>query len=146
MNISAAALGLAFTAILMLACGASGGSPGPMPPNGPNPTPTPTATPVPSGKIPLSDLGTGMYLGFQGGLYANGSNAVPSAQDAAGLARASLVQPLDVNGSPSAGGKIVMMSIGMSNTNDEWCGVANHGGACFAWTLMGQAAADSSVN
>src|SRR5438477_8665256 len=66
---------------------------------------------------PINDLGTGLYLGqYQGGLYPGGSNGMPSAHSATGLARAAGVQPLDVNGNPSAGGKSILVSIGMSNT------------------------------
>src|SRR6266851_3549298 len=37
--------------------------------------------------VPLNDLGTGTYLGFQGGLYPNGSNVRPATHDAAGVHR-----------------------------------------------------------
>lgn len=70
---------------------------------------------------PGNDLGTGLYLGvYQGGLYENGSNAVPSDHEADGLAAASQITPLDVNGNPSAQGKIVFLSMGMSNAAIEF--------------------------
>jgi len=65
---------------------------------------------------PLTELGTDEYQGFKGGLYPDGKNERPSAHEAAGLALAKQVQPLDADGNPSADGKIVLMSVGMSNT------------------------------
>src|SRR5438309_2277683 len=100
------------------------------------------------GATPINDLGTGYYLGqFQGGLYENGSNAVPTAQDTQGKKEASAVQPLDSNGKPSSTGKIVLLSIGMSNTSMEWCGT--YSGCTKAIdpnSFMYQAAHDTGVN
>ena len=72
------------------------------------------------GQTPIDDLGTGTYAGFQGGLYPGGSNVRPAAHLAAGLAETAFIVPRDATGAPSVGGKIVFMSIGMSNTNNEW--------------------------
>jgi hypothetical protein len=69
-----------------------------------------------SGLVPLTDLGTGDYHGFQGGLYPDGKNERPAAHEAAGRALAAQVRPLDVDGKPSADGKIVLLGIGFSNT------------------------------
>jgi len=72
------------------------------------------------GFTPIMDLGTGTFNGWEGGLYANGSNALPQAHAAAGAAIANSVVPLDANGNPDpVNGKIVWLSIGMSNTNQE---------------------------
>jgi hypothetical protein len=60
------------------------------------------------------------YLGFAGGLYENNSDSVPSDHDVAGQAIAATIQPLNASGSPSANGKIVFTSIGMSNAADEF--------------------------
>ena len=95
-------------------------------------------------RIALTDLGTRTYLGFSGGLYPNGSNTLPASHAARGLAQARLVQPLDAQGRPSAAGKIVLVSIGMSNTTQEFC--AQSGVRCDSWTFGGQAAADAGVN
>ena len=95
--------------------------------------------------IPLNDLGNGMYLGFPGGLYENGTNVAPSDHLAAGLAHAARVRPLDANGNPSPNGKIVMISVGMSNTTQEFCAAGNPA-PCNAWSFIGQAAADPAVN
>src|SRR5207244_6822737 len=73
---------------------------------------------VDSSKLkPLTELGTGEYQKFQGGLYPDGKNERPTAHEAAGLALAKQVQPFDADGKPSADGKIVLLSIGMSNTS-----------------------------
>jgi hypothetical protein len=97
-------------------------------------------------RIPLNDLGSGMYLGqFEGGLYENGANLVPSDHAAAGLAHAALIRPLDRDGNPSPSGKMVMISVGMSNTTQEFCS-ANNPGPCTSWSFVGQANADPAVN
>ena len=67
---------------------------------------------------PLPDLGTGKYHGFMGGLYPEGKNQRPSVHEAAGLARAKKIVPLDAKGKPSPDGKIVLISVGMSNTTN----------------------------
>jgi len=124
-------------------------------------------------RIPLVDLGLNIYNpalqaggGYQGGLYAGGSNTMPAAHHAAGVAKATAVQLLDQNGNPSSTGKIVLLSIGMSNTTEEFC-VAAHatmtcGGStgrtcntpsgnrwqqnCHATSFMGQAALEPGLN
>jgi hypothetical protein len=70
--------------------------------------------------IPLTDLGSARYLGFSGGLYPDGKNSRPSAHNEAGVALGATVQPVDRDGKPSCSGKIVMISIGMSNTSREF--------------------------
>ena len=69
---------------------------------------------------PLIDFGTGTYRGSQGGLYPGGSNVRPAAHNAAGLSIAQSISPLNNAGSIDvANGKIVWMSIGMSNCTQE---------------------------
>jgi hypothetical protein len=70
--------------------------------------------------VPLNDLGSGMYLGMMGGLYADGSNTRPAAHDAAGLALAQSIQPLDAAGNPDPNGLYGLLSIGMSSTAHTW--------------------------
>ena len=73
------------------------------------------------GLPPLNDLGTGFYRGLQGGLYPGGENVRPQAHNAAGLAIAHQIRPLDVDGNPDdVQGKIVLLSVGMSNTMQEF--------------------------
>lgn len=61
---------------------------------------------------PLDDLRTGRYLGKQGGLYPGGRNTPSAAYRKKGLAAAKQVAPI--------GGRIVLLSIGMSNTAQEF--------------------------
>jgi hypothetical protein len=73
-----------------------------------------------SGFKPLTELGTGKHKDFTGGLYPDGKNERPAAHEAAGLALAKQVQPLDDKGKPADDGKIVLLSIGMSNTTQAF--------------------------
>ena len=97
-------------------------------------------------RVPLSDLGTGCYLGFQGGLYPNASNTMPAAHRSAGLAAAARIRPLDTEGRPSATGRIVLLSIGMSNTTQEFCSDGGLPGSCQPTSFVAQATADPAVN
>ncbi len=98
-----------------------------------------------NGLVPLPDLGSGTYLGFEGGLYPGGSNQMPAEHRLEGLQRAQRIEPLDRNGQPDRDGKIVLLSIGMSNTDREFCG-GQDSGVCHPWSFMGQAAADPAVD
>jgi len=70
--------------------------------------------------IPLTDFGDKTYQGLKGGLYPNGENTRPKAHTEAGLAIAKNIKPLDRNGNvDEKNGKIVWLSIGMSNTTQE---------------------------
>ena len=97
-------------------------------------------------KVALNDLRTACYLSFQGGLYSNGSDSLPAAHLAAGLAAAARIQPLDVNGNPNPSGKYVLVSIGMSNTTQEFCSDGGLPGSCQSFSFVGQAMADPTVN
>lgn len=72
------------------------------------------------GSTPLNDLGAGTYMGAAGGLYPGGMNVPPPGHAAAANAAAAAIQPLDGMGSPDANGRIVLLSIGMSNTTQEF--------------------------
>lgn len=95
--------------------------------------------------VPLIDMGAQTYKGFAGGLYPNASNEMPSTHYQAGIDFANSIEPLDTNGNPSANGKYVMVSLGMSNTTQEFCSKQGES-PCDSWTFMGQALADSEVN
>ncbi len=68
---------------------------------------------------PLSELGREKYQGFEGGFYPEGRNERPKDHEAAGLKLAKQVQPLNAQGKPDPNGKIVLLSVGMSNTSQS---------------------------
>src|SRR5688572_27184039 len=78
-----------------------------------------------TGFTPINDIDTGTFTNawgqvWTGGLYVNGSNDLPPTHKTAGLQKASQIQPLDSTGNPNAvNGKIVWLSIGLSNTTQE---------------------------
>ena len=72
------------------------------------------------GLAPLPDLGTSLYQGEQGGLYPGGQNAPPTTHRDAGLALGGRIVPLDAEGNSAETGRIVLLSIGMSNTTQEF--------------------------
>jgi len=72
------------------------------------------------GLVSLKDLGAGAYKGFEGGLYPGGANAPSGTYLAEGIRTARAVVPRNLDGSPSPGGAIVLLSIGMSNTTQEF--------------------------
>jgi hypothetical protein len=72
------------------------------------------------GAVPLTELGSGTWQGFAGGLHPGGANVPTGAHLASGLARMAGVVPRDASGQPAAGGRIVLLSIGMSNTTQEF--------------------------
>ncbi len=86
------------------------------------------------GFVPLTELGVGTYQGFEGGLYAGGVNIRPAAHDLAGEKLGWSIRPLNGSGIPDSLGKIVLISIGMSNTSQEFA------------TFIPLANADSSKN
>ena len=65
-----------------------------------------------TGLVPLTDMGRRLYRGQRGGLYPYGRNRPSPAYQRLGLAAARRVRPID--------GKIVVLSIGMSNTTREF--------------------------
>lgn len=78
-----------------------------------------------TGQVPLTDLGAGSYFGFQGGLYPGGSNFRPAAHESAGIAIGQSVTRLDLQGEPHPQGRIVFISIGMSNCFLEYSAFKN---------------------
>jgi len=73
------------------------------------------------GFTPINDLGPGYFRGFQGGLYPGGSNTRPLIHNNDGKNIANNILPLDTAGNVDlVNGKIVLLSIGMSNTAIEF--------------------------
>lgn len=73
-----------------------------------------------TGLVPLVDLGQGKYKGETGGLYGAGSNTPPPALAAAAESETRLIHPVNAQGFSDPQGKIVLLSIGMSNTTQEF--------------------------
>lgn len=74
-----------------------------------------------TGLVPLDDLGPGMWNGAQGGLYPGGSNERPAQHTLLGTALAHLAVPRNGLGLPDPiAGRSVFLSIGMSNTRNEF--------------------------
>lgn len=74
---------------------------------------------------PLSDLAWDADRGIEGGLYPGGQSRRPDTHTQAGLAEAQYVVPCDRQGVPDPNGKIVLLSIGMSNTSQEFSAFQN---------------------
>src|SRR5688500_12894513 len=73
-----------------------------------------------TGLIPLTELGDSTYQSYEGGLYPGGVNRPPAKHFTAGLELADTITPLDTLGVPRPGGRIVLLSVGMSNTTQEY--------------------------
>ena len=71
-----------------------------------------------SGLVPLTDL-AGTYRGQDGGLYGAGRNEPPEPHRAAWLKECAQIHPLDAAGRSTADGKIVLLTLGFSNTHME---------------------------
>lgn len=66
-------------------------------------------------------MGAGqLHHGFEGGLYPGGTTEMPADHSDVGFARAAAIQPLDTVGRPARAGAHAMISIGMSNTRQEF--------------------------
>lgn len=70
--------------------------------------------------VPITDLGTATHKGAQGGLYPGGTNAPPEAYASAGRRIAGEMAPRSTSGQPDPSGSVVLLSIGMSNTTQEF--------------------------
>jgi hypothetical protein len=71
----------------------------------------------PKGMKPLTDMTADeKYKGEEGGLYGSGQNEPPAKHLEKALQQAKMIQPLDPKGQPTKDGKIVLISLGMSNT------------------------------
>jgi hypothetical protein len=65
-----------------------------------------------TGLIPLTDMGNRRYRGHRGGLYPSGLNRPPQKYLRRAKAASKRIRPID--------GKIVLLSLGMSNASDEF--------------------------
>jgi hypothetical protein len=74
------------------------------------------------GIAPLSDSARVSYRGQQGGLYPGGNSRIPDRHLAFALQASRRIRPLAPNGQPAANGRIVLVSIGMSNTRSAFGG------------------------
>lgn len=71
--------------------------------------------------VPLTDLGTGRYHGYEGGLYPGGVNDLPGAHLERGIAALERIRPRNAAGDvDTVDGRIVLLSIGMSNATQEF--------------------------
>ncbi|MHC4914475.1 MAG: hypothetical protein ACYTGB_03205 [Planctomycetota bacterium] len=73
-----------------------------------------------TGLVPLPDMGEARYKGESGGLYGEGKNTPPAAHLELARKATAQIRPLDAGGKPAANGKIVLISVGMSNTSMEF--------------------------
>lgn len=69
--------------------------------------------------IPLTDLQNDTYKGFEGGLYAGGSNEPSESYLQIGMDSASLIRPLNEADEPDDQGIIGLLTVGFSNTTQE---------------------------
>lgn len=69
---------------------------------------------------PLHALGPATYKGEDGGLYGGGKNSPPAAHLAAAMGESRHIRPRDAAGQPATEGKIGFLSVGMSNTTQEF--------------------------
>ncbi len=74
-----------------------------------------------TGLKPLTEMSAeDRYLGEDGGLYGGGRNEPPKEHRQAAERELAKIQPLDAAGEPAAGGRIVLVSISMSNATQEF--------------------------
>jgi hypothetical protein len=75
----------------------------------------------PTGLVPLDQMtAQDRYKGQDGGLYGGGSNTAPEGHRKAAETQLAQVVPRDGQGKPADGGKVVLLSMGMSNTTQEF--------------------------
>lgn len=72
------------------------------------------------GLVPIPDFSCQTYLGYEGGLYPDRSNRMPTQHVRDGMAATRDVVPRGPDGRPSAAGRIGFASIGMSNAEMEF--------------------------
>ena len=87
-------------------------------------------------------------MGIQGGLYPGGSNTVPATHLATGVLLASKVEPLNLLGLPdSVDGRIVLVSVGTSNSRNIFSGqIEDEGAVVLPGAFIPLASADPMRN
>jgi hypothetical protein len=74
-----------------------------------------------TGLKPLTEMtADDRYKEQDGGLYGGGQNSPPAAHRTAAEAELVKIQPLDANGNPAPDGRVVLVSISMSNATQEF--------------------------
>lgn len=73
-----------------------------------------------TGLTPLTEMTEGLYKAQSGGLYGDGKNHPPASHQQLAKKQLSQIRPLDAKGQPSKSGKIGLISLGMSNTTQEF--------------------------
>jgi hypothetical protein len=71
-------------------------------------------------RLPLPQLGPWTYHGVMGGLYPGGFNQMPASHFTVGGNHARRIRPRDTAGNPAADGRVVVLSVGMSNARQEF--------------------------
>jgi hypothetical protein len=70
--------------------------------------------------IPLTDMGNEKWKNYSGGLYPDGENEIPNNHKNDGIEISNSIVPLNNSGKIDDNGKIILLSIGMSNTTQEF--------------------------
>jgi len=88
----------------------------------PRQAPRPPMAPQDTSNLkPLTEMtADDRYQGEDGGLYGKGRNTPPDAHRQAAEAELARIRPLDDDGKPDADGKVVLVSISMSNATQEF--------------------------
>jgi hypothetical protein len=74
-----------------------------------------------TGRKPLTEMSADdRYQGEDGGLYGGGKNSPPDEHRHAAVAELARIEPLDADGRPAPDGKVVLVSISMSNATQEF--------------------------
>jgi hypothetical protein len=74
-----------------------------------------------TGLVPLTEMSAkDKYKGEDGGLYGGGKNEPPKEHQAAAKKETAKITPRDADGKPAKDGKIVLISISMSNATQEF--------------------------
>jgi hypothetical protein len=82
--------------------------------------PPPEVAPWTQHLIPLTELAGAKYQDQDGGLYGGARNEPPKGHLEAALREAGQIRPLNAAGEPAPDGKIVFLSVGMSNATQEF--------------------------